>query len=221
MINILFDCPNEQNFISELKPYVKSGSKVVVVAFSYYDDFVFDSASWKKVYGKGGVCYEETVNSLRPYGIKENDIYFINFFERDLKTATQKIKRADVVYFTGGLPDKMMQRIKIFGIFDALKKFNGTVMGYSAGAVIQLKRYHLSPDGDYPAFGYYEGLGYVDGFFMEVHYENKPEQNESIDKVLAENKNPLYVSPTAGGGLIVSGGKIITVGKTYKKMPNS
>lgn len=217
MINVLFDCPNEQNFINELKPFIKSGSKVVVVAFSYYDDCVFDSASWKKVYGKGGVCYNETINSLCPYGIKESDIYFINYFEKDLLTATQKIKSADIIYFTGGLPDKMMQRIKIFGIFDTLKNFDGTVMGYSAGAVIQLKNYHLSPDNDYPTFGYYEGLGYVDGFCLEVHYENKPEQNESIKKVLLEKALPFYISPTAGGGIVVKDGKIQTIGKVYQK----
>ena len=48
-------------------------------------------------------------------------------------------------------------------------------MGYSAGALVQLAEYHLSPDTDYPRFTYQKGILYVYLFYLEVHYEGTEE----------------------------------------------
>ena len=213
MVNILFDCPNVQDFANELSGYFKSGDKVAVVAFSFYDDYVYDAQSWERVYGEGGNCYYETVDGLAPFGITSDDITFINYFTDTSESARRKIESADVIYFTGGLPDRMMERIREFELQDVLTAHNGVIMGYSAGAVIQLREYHLYPDGDYSDFGYYEGLGYLDGFGLEVHYEFKPEQNESIRRVLAERGLTTYVTHTAKGGIVVDNGRIMVIGK--------
>ncbi|MBE6616661.1 MAG: peptidase S51 [Ruminococcaceae bacterium] len=213
MVNILFDCPNIDDFYDELKEYFSPGDKVAVVAFSFYDDYVKDEASWETVYGKGvGRCYFETVDSFKPFGIPEDNFSFINYFTDTKESARDKIKNADVIYFTGGLPDRMMDRIEEFDLVDVLMAHKGVVIGYSAGAVIQMREYHLSPDDDYPEFGYYRGIPYVDGFYLEVHYEHKPWQDESIKRVPLERGKPLYVLHTREGGIIVKDGKIKTVG---------
>jgi hypothetical protein len=110
----------------------------------------------------------------------------------------------------------MMDRISDFELTDVLKRFDGVVIGYSAGAVIQLGEYHLYPDADYRDYGYYTGLGYVDNLYLEVHYEFKPEQDESIKRCLAERDLPIYVTHTRQGGLIVDNGKIIPLGTVDK-----
>lgn len=213
MVNILFDCPNIDDFYDDLKEYFKPTDKVAVVAFSFYDDYVKDEASWDSVYGEGvGRCYFETVDSFKPFGIPAENFTFINYFTDTHESAVEKIKNADVVYFTGGLPDRMMNRIIEFDLVDVLMAHKGVVIGYSAGAVIQMREYHLSPDDDYPEFGYYSGLPYVDGFYLEVHYEHKPWQDESIKRVPLERGKPLYVLHTREGGIIVKDGKIKTVG---------
>ena len=107
----------------------------------------------------------------------------------------------------------MMDRIKEFELENTLLAHTGVVMGYSAGAVIQLGEYHLSPDGDYPEFGYYRGLEYLDSFYLEVHYEYKPTQDEAVKRVLGERKKPVYVTHTRLGGIVVDDGNIKTVGK--------
>ena len=61
---------------------------------------------------------------------------FINYFTDTKESARQKIEWANVVYFTGGLPDRMMDRIIDFDLVEPLKKFDGVVVGYSAGAVV-------------------------------------------------------------------------------------
>lgn len=213
MTNILFDCPNIDDFYSDLKQYFSPETKVAVVAFSFYDNYVKDEDSWESVYGKCGTCYLETVNSFAPFGVKEENITFINYFKDTKETAAEKILASDTVYFTGGLPDRMMDRIKEFELENVLLSHRGIIMGYSAGAVIQLEDYHLSPDSDYPEFGYYKGLPYLSGFSLEVHYENKACQNESIKRVLRERGTPVYVLHTACGGIVVENNCIRTVGK--------
>ena len=112
MVNILFDCPNIDDFYDELKEYFSPETKVAVVAFSFYDDEVFDAPSWERVFGKGvGRMYFETVDSFRPFGVREENISFINYFSDTRESAREKILRSDTVYFTGGLPDRMMDRI--------------------------------------------------------------------------------------------------------------
>lgn len=214
MVNILFDCPNLDDFYEDLKDIFSPEQRVAVIAFSFYDDYVTDAASWERVYGKGvGRCYFETIEPLGVFGIPEENITFINYFTDTKESAAQKVRDADVLYFTGGLPDRMMDRIREFDLCDVLMEHKGVVVGYSAGAVIQLAEYHLSPDDDYPAFGYYEGLPYLDGFSLEVHYEHKPWQDESVRRVLAQKKQPVYILHTAKGGVVVEDGKIRTVGK--------
>lgn len=214
MKNILFDCPNIDDFYDDLKDYFNEKTRVCVIAFSYYDDYVYDAESWEKVFGRGiGNCYFETVDSFKPFGVKEENVVFVNYFTDTKETAKEKIKNADVLYFTGGLPDRMMDRIKDFELEDIIMAHDGIVMGYSAGAVIQLKEYHLYPDGDYTDFGYYEGLPMLDNFYVEVHYRGLDIQDESVKRCLSERGKTVYVTNDKSGGIVVENGNIRIVGK--------
>lgn len=214
MINILFDCPNIDDFYDDLKQYFSKETKVCVIAFSYYDDYVYDADSWERVFGRDrGGMYFETVDSFKPFGVSSENISFINYFTDTKESAREKIKNADVLYFTGGLPDRMMDRIKDFELCDVIMSHNGIVMGYSAGAVIQLKEYHLYPDGDYTDFAYYEGLPMIDGFYVEVHYRGLDVQNESIRLCIEERGKPVFVTNDKGGGIVVENGRIRIIGK--------
>lgn len=220
MINILFDCPNIDDFYDDLKDYFDEKTQVCVIAFSYYDDYVYDAESWEKVFGKGiGGVYFETVDSFKPFGVKEDNIVFVNYFTDTKESAKEKIKNADVLYFTGGLPDRMMDRIRDFDLVDTIMSHEGIVMGYSAGAVIQLKEYHLYPDGDYTDFSYYEGLPMFDDFYVEVHYRGLDVQDESIKRCLEERGKTVYVTNDKSGGILIENGEIRIIGKVdvYEK----
>ena len=146
------------------------------------------------------------------------NISFINYFADTKESAKAKIEKADIIYFLGGLPDKMMARITEFDLKDILMKHNGVVMGYSAGAVIQLAEYHLSPDEDYPEFKYYEGLPYIDDFYLEVHYKGTETQESAIQKVLKERKKTVYATVCMNGAILIDNGTVKLLGdvKEYK-----
>ena len=193
---------------------------MAVVAFSFRDSRVKSLADWNVLYSKeNGRFYSGIVGGFTAYGIHEESISFVNYFADTKESAKQKIETADIIYFLGGLPDRMMDRIKEFDLQDILMKHQGIVMGYSAGAVIQLAEYHLSPDDDYPEFGYYEGLPYLKDFYLEVHYEETASQKAAIEKVIAERQKPVYATSLLKGAILVDNGNIRLLGdvKEYKQ----
>ena len=222
MVNILLegyeiDAPW---LFEEFKKYIKPMHKVAVVAFSFRDSRVKSLADWNVLYSKeNGKFYGGIINGFTAYGIPEKNISFVNYFADTKESAKQKIETADIVYFLGGLPDRMMDRIKEFDLQDVLMKHQGIVMGYSAGAVIQLAEYHLSPDDDYPEFGYYEGLPYLKNFYLEVHYEETASQKAAIEKVIAERKKTVYATSLMKGAILVDNGNVRLLGdvKEYKQ----
>ena len=221
MINILLegydiDAPW---LCDELKKYIKPTHSVAVVAFSFRDNRVKSIADWNSLYSKeNGKYYGGITGGFAAYGIPEENIAFINYFTDTRESAAQKIEKADIVYFPGGLPDRMLDRIEEFQLYDPLMKHDGIVMGYSAGAVIQLSEYHLSPDEDYPEFRYYNGLPYLNGFYVEVHYEGTDIQNAAIQRVITERGKTVYATALGSGAIVVDNGNIKLIGnvKTYK-----
>lgn len=203
----------------ELKNYLKPSHSVCVVAFSFRDNRVKTLSDWNALYSpECGMYYGGITGGFRSYGIPEENVSFVNYFTDTKESAAEKIKNADIVYFLGGLPHRTMERIEEFGLFDLLAGFDGIVMGYSAGAAVQLKEYHLSPDGDYPEFGYYRGLPYLDGFYIEVHYEDSEIQNSSIRRVLEERGKTVYAIALRAGAIIADNEEVRLLGdvKTFK-----
>jgi hypothetical protein len=101
----------------------------------------------------------------------------------------------------------MYERLVEFDLVDILSEHQGIAVGYSAGAVIQLAEYHLSPDTDYPDFAYYKGIPYISDFYLEVHYEETDMQKESIQRVLKEKKKTVYALHS-NNAIIVDNGSI-------------
>ncbi len=221
MINILLEGYDIDSpwLYDELKKYIKPFHKVAVVAFSFRDSQAKSLADWDLLYSKeNGKYYGGIVGGLLSYGISEDNITFINYFADTRETANEKILNADIVYFPGGLPDKMMERIKELELFDNLMNHKGIVMGYSAGALIQLAEYHLSPDEDYPEFKYCNGLPYLNDFYLEVHYENTAAQNAAIQRVIEERNKTVYATLCMKGAILVDNGAMKLLGdvKEYK-----
>ena len=168
---------------------------------------------------ENGKYYAGIINGLASYGILERNISFVNYFADTKNSAAEKIEKADIVYFLGGLPDRMMERIKEFDLYDTLMKHDDIIMGYSAGAVIQLAEYYLSPDEDYSEFQYYNGLPYLKDFYVEVHYEGTDIQNDAIQRVIAERGKTVYATALRSGAILVDNGSVKLIGnvKTFGK----
>ena len=106
-------------------------------------------------------------------------------------------------------------RLEEWGLVEPIRQFPGIVMGCSAGAMMQMTEYHITPDEDYDTYGYYPGLGLLEGFEPEVHYAASEVQKESIDRYLRERGKPVYAM-TNQGGLVVRNGEITPMGEVYR-----
>ena len=222
MINILLDgmSLSEEYLHDSIQKHLLPEHCVAVVAFSFRDSSVSCMEEWNRLYGKGiGIYYCSIIKSFEEVGICEENITFVNYFADSKETAAVKIRNADIIYFPGGVPHRMMDRILEFELENVLLHHSGIVMGFSAGAYIQLKEYDLSPDSDYPDFGYYMGLPFLQDFYIEAHYENTPIQNRAIQCVLKERGKPVYALCCDRGALIVDNGKLETLGDVIVFLP--
>lgn len=222
MVNVLLESYNltEPFLYDALKPYIKPHHRVAIVAFSFLPRQATTLEQWLTMYGREeGMFYHWLVDPLMEFGIPEENITVVNYFADSKELAREKLENADILYFTGGLPDAMMDRLEEFELLDVLQSFDGLVLGCSAGAMIQLQEYHITPDLDYPEFGYYNGLPWLQGFYVEVHYEETQLQNECIHRVLRERGKPVYATFHDRGALMIENGKITRLGETELFLP--
>lgn len=195
----------------ELQPFFHDTTKVLIIPFSFRDD-VDTSGKLQELYDpEYGKYYSFVTTPLIELGVKAQNITFLDYFDRNIGRALEKIAKSDVIYFTGGLPDRMVERIVDYGIMDALKAYDGVVMGFSAGAMVQLDGYHITPDKDYPEYCECRGIGYVDAFDIEVHFVESEAQLKGIDRAVRSFGKKVYAI-AEDGLLLVQDGEIRCIG---------
>ena len=215
MANILL---NYYNFDGDwakthVAPYI-TGKKVLILPLAFREIQAWDNDSWQTIYGKNGEKYHNILRPFLAFGLKEEEIAWLNCFDTT-QNHLEMIANADVLFFTGGMPEKAIAWMQKLGITDAVKNFPGTVMGASAGAMLQLEKYHITPDDDYDTYGLWQGLGLVKGLDLEVHYLATDLQNECTKRAVADLQLPIY-QMWHEGGLIVDGNKVQILGSVNK-----
>lgn len=195
-----------------LKNIVKPDCKVTIVPFAFHEEWIKNAEEWEGSYSKlSGEYYDKIIFPFLTYGISEYNITWINYFTDNNDSAKTKIKTSDIIFFTGGLPDKIMNRLAEFDLIDTIEHHKGIIMGWSAGAMMQCLDYYFSPDKDYPEFKYARGLDCIRNFAVEVHYKNTETQNESIEKFISKTGKKVYTTESESA-IIVDGGKITLLG---------
>ncbi|WP_291578638.1 Type 1 glutamine amidotransferase-like domain-containing protein [Clostridium sp. UBA6640] len=213
MVNILF---SEYNFHERwakatIEKYINCNDKVLIIPFSF-NEKISNDIEWQYAYSKNsGKYYDSVILPFLSYGISEENINWINYFKDTKENAKEKVKNSDIIFFTGGLPDKMMCRLKEFDLINDIEKFTGVIIGSSAGAMIQIAEYYITPDKDYDKFSYNIGLNLIKDFGIEVHYEETETQKNYINKVLSEKKDRIYAIKNTGG-IIIDNNEITLLG---------
>lgn len=218
MINILLNLYNfdEKWCFDIFKNVIKPKHKVLIVPFSYHEDWLKNENDWEQAFNfRTGTHYREIIEPFLSYGILEDNINWINQFKDSKCCAKEKVRNSDIIFFTGGYPDKMMDRIKAFDLIEILENHEGIMMGSSAGAMIQISEYHITKDKDYDEFSYKKGLNIIKDFDIEVHYENSDIQNISINRCLKERGKTIY-SMENQGGIMVLNGVVTLLGEVRK-----
>lgn len=181
---------------SEMKEHLKNHDKVLVLLYSFFDVWFPTASHYQAYYAEHNDYIQKMRRQFGRYDI--HDVEFLNYYQDDKATRLKKISEATVLYFPGGAPDQMMKRFDQHQLIQPLKAFKGLTIGSSAGAMIHLKKPHLYKDDDYDKFQYIQGLGYVDGFDISVHYRRRNQQDKAIRRVVHEKHIDVYAIPDDG-----------------------
>ncbi len=215
MVNMLF---SEYNFneswaMDMVAKYINPSDRVLIIPFSFGDEISSDK-DWQNAYNKdNGKYYKSVVAPFMNYGIKEENIRWVNYFKDTIESAKVDIINSNIIFLTGGFPDKMMLLLLEFNLVNDIENFEGVIIRSSAGAMIQIAEYHITPDEDYNTFTYNMGLNIIKNFGIEVHYEGTEVQNKYIKKVLMDKKDKIYAIRDTGG-VIVDNEEVILLGDT-------
>lgn len=215
MINMLFSQYNfHESWAKKIvAKYINPHDKVLIIPFSF-GDYLINEYDWKNAYSKNsGKFYESIVTPFKNYSIQEDNIQWVNYFKDTLKEATDKVRNSQIIFFTGGFPDKMVKRLDKFDLIEVVSGFSGVIIGSNAGAMIQIAEYHITPDEDYRIFSYNKGLNLINGIDIEVHYVGTEMQNYYINKVLDEKVDKVYALSDSGG-ITVNQQKVLLLGDT-------
>lgn len=219
-MNILLDKLdfNEEWAYGTLKNIIKPGCKICIIPFAFHEDWIKNEMEWELFYNKlDGSEYVKIVSPFYSYGIEDRNIELINYFVDRRENAKSKISASDIIFFTGGFPDKIMTRLEELDLIDDIENHTGIKMGWSAGTMMQCFDYFISPDEDYPEFVYKKGLRCIENFAVEVHYKNNDTQNKSIERYICE-KNKIVYTTEPQSAIIVDGNQVVLLGnaKEYK-----
>ena len=205
MIHLLLSSNNfhEEWAKAFIQPYLTSSKTVVIIPFSFNQEKIRHDDDWQLAYSEGGgKYYKDILTPFLALGIDENNINWLNYFTHSSEEMIKLINQSDIIFLTGGLPDQAVHRVVEKGLLESLSK-SQMIIGVSAGALMQLNDYYLSPDKDYPTFGYYKGLGLLNSnFYIEVHYEHTAIQKHSIKKAIVEKNKTVYAISNQGGLLV-------------------
>lgn len=220
-MNILLDKLdfNETWAFETLKNIIKPKHKICIIPFAFHEEWIKNEDEWQKSYNKlNGEHYKNMVSPFYDYGINEKNITLINYFTDSNESAKSKVCASDIILFTGGYPDKIIDRLSKFDLINVIEQYEGIIMGWSAGAMMQCFDYYISPDEDYPEFVYKKGLKCIENFAVEVHFKNSELQNKSIEKYICEKGKKVYTTERQSA-IIVDNSEVILLGnaKEYKK----
>lgn len=192
--NILLSMfPAKEDWNASLESYLKN-KKVFVLAFSFLKEFVQNTEDWQNLYApRTGKYYASIVQPLTSFGVQEADIHWGNYFLDSSATLVAKINTADVLFLPGGAPDEFYERIWAKELATTIENFTGTIIGFSAGAMVQIANFHITPDDHYLTYTYHQGLKLISEFDIEVHYEaHDTVMNEAIKRCLADTQRRVY-----------------------------
>lgn len=180
---------------NELKKIMKKDSKVVIISWAFPVELDYDTFNneWFK---KDGKRYNKYVNSLLNLGIKLENIIILNCYDKDNFVKFKDIiTNSDILVICGGNPEMLYSKVvQETELLYEIKHYRGIIIGFSAGAELQLKRYFITAKNNYyKYFAWYDGFGVLnDPFYLDVHSINNKLYINKLQKIANEKKKRVY-----------------------------
>jgi peptidase E len=120
----------------------------------------------------------------------------------------EKISESDLVYFTGGVPTVLIERLKKAGIRSLLRDFEGVIVGRSAGALALCRKCVITCRRT-SEIQIIDGLGLVD-LTLKAHYKLGKDEKLAI---LSKTED-IYAVPK-DSAIVYDNGKLSFINSVY------
>lgn len=121
MRQLLFNLYNfhEEWAYKAVSAYIKPDIRVTILPFSFADGEI-TIANWNSFYGNNGRFYLELIAPFKTFGLSETNIELVNYFTVTSRELQQQLMTTDIIFLTGGLPDKTNDRLKELAVIGTL-----------------------------------------------------------------------------------------------------
>jgi peptidase E len=126
-----------------------------------------------------------------------------------LEEITRKVECSDLLYLPGGLASVLVERLKNKSVDRLLRKYDGVVVGRSAGALALGKKCVVTKNRRAPTSRMISGIGLVD-FSVKAHY--KSSKDNALKTLSKEEK--IYAIPERSA-LVWDNGALSFMGDVY------
>jgi peptidase E len=111
----------------------------------------------------------------------------VNFasYSDTLEEITRKVQRSTLIYLPGGLASVLVERLKNKSVDQLLRKYEGVVVGRSAGALVLGKKCVVTKNRHHPTSKMIHGIGLVN-FSVKAHY--KPLKDKALKNLSKKEK---------------------------------
>ena len=179
----------------DLKKIIKDNYKAVIIAWTFPTEIDYETFN-NKWFKKDERRYNKYVDSLINLGLKEENITILNCYDKDnIPQFKRIIDDSDILVLTGGNPEMLYSKVvQETELLYNIKHYKGIIIGFSAGAELQLKRYFITAKNNYyKYFAFYDGFGVLDDpFYFDVHSINNKYYLNKLQKIANEKGKKVY-----------------------------
>jgi peptidase E len=130
-------------------------------------------------------------------------------YSDSFEKVTEKVEGSDLIYLPGGLASVLVERLKNRSVDRLLRKYDGVVVGRSAGALALGKKCVVTKNRRKPTSMIISGIGLVD-FSVKAHY--KPSKDGELKRLSKEEK--IYAIPERSA-LVYDNDALSFIGNVY------
>ena len=169
---------------------INKDTKLVVIPWSFAVELksknVMDFFDDKK--------YVKYIKPLINLGLNVENIKILDCYKDSKEYMINSINDSSILILPGGNPEMFYNKVIETGILDCLKNYKKTIIGVSAGAELQLKKYFITKKNNYyKKFAWYDGFGIIDDdFYFDVHSVNRGRYLSSLKNKSKLIKKNIY-----------------------------
>lgn len=138
--------------------------------------------------------YNKYIEPLINLGLNIENIKILDCYKDSKECMINSINDSSILILTGGNPEMFYNKVIQTGILECLKNYKKTIIGVSAGAELQLKKYFITKKNNYyKKFAWYDGFGIIDDdFYFDVHSVNRGRYLSSLKNKGEQIKKDIY-----------------------------